>query len=701
MLSGNFRFSVIVILCFLTGIVHPCLAVDIDDSEFQPNGSFQIEKSRNRLKATWEADHGKGELFLNFLRGVPLIQSIRMNQSEILNQLNPEFILWIGTRDLEKRQGWRIFFDRVQRTIYSSERTELTPKNVSITRKHGRMTIKVDGLSSRHFKGSLVFTLFKGSSLIKMEAQVSTERPATALLYHCGLSRLKSDNLNTHFYHPLGEHKTLTVEETSPAPLQTQFRAVAVSSEKGTIGIMPPPHQFLYPLDFVENYGYNWAGKNYLDLIRGFSWGIRQSPVGDDRYSPWVNAPPGSVQKLAAFLLVSDKDGASVLDRMASYTRNDQFKELPGYKTLTSHYHIEHALDYIQKQAQQNTTGIPKGLEQPEFVDVFQEMGVDIVHLAEFHNGRTPRLKTEQRLKQLKVLHDECERLSTNDFLLLPGEEPNVHLGGHWISFFPKPVYWVLNDGDNQPFHEDLEGFGSVYHVRNAKEVEALFKKENGLMWTAHARIKSSTGFPDAYQNKSFFKNDHFLGAAWKAMPADYSRDTLGWRVIDLLDDMNNWGTPKQVIGEVDAFKVFKGYELYGAMNINYIKLDQLPKYEDGWQPVLDTLRAGTFFVTTGEVLIPACSFGGKKSGDRFTGDLSKIRMDAQLEWTYPLAFAEVVSGDGINVYRQRIELNETSEFGELNLTNTMDLSGRNWVRLEVWDIATNGAFTQPVWLHE
>ena len=32
-------------------------------------------------------------------------------------------------------------------------------------------------------------------------------------------------------------------------------------------------------------------------------------------------------------------------------------------------------------------------------------------------------------------------------------------------------------------------------------------------------------------------------------------------------------------------------------------------------------------------------------------------------------------------------------------LTLRPELRGRLWVRLEVWDIATNGAFTQPVWL--
>jgi len=28
-----------------------------------------------------------------------------------------------------------------------------------------------------------------------------------------------------------------------------------------------------------------------------------------------------------------------------------------------------------------------------------------------------------------------------------------------------------------------------------------------------------------------------------------------------------------------------------------------------------------------------------------------------------------------------------------------LDLKGRTWVRFEIWDIAANGAFTQPLWL--
>ena len=61
---------------------------------------------------------------------------------------------------------------------------------------------------------------------------------------------------------------------------------------------------------------------------------------------------------------------------------------------------------------------------------VFRKMGIDIVHLAEFHYGDTPRKNEAERLNHLEHLHAECQRLSDENFLLLPGEEPNVHLGG-------------------------------------------------------------------------------------------------------------------------------------------------------------------------------------------------------------------------------------------------------------------------------
>jgi len=297
-------------------------------------------------------------------------------------------------------------------------------------------------------------------------------------------------------------------------------------------------------------------------------------------------------------------------------------------------------------------------------------------------------------------MHDECRRLSDKELLVLPGEEPNVQLGGHWISLFPKPVYWVLNRSEGKPFTEETADYGKIYRVGSPADVLRVFEAERGLMWAAHPRIKASFGFPDKYKETEFFKSDRYLGGAWKAMPADLSRPTLGWRVLDLLDDMSNWGTRKHTPGEVDTFRMEPDFETYGHMNINYLRLAKSPRFEESWQPVLDTMRAGAFFTTTGEVLIPKFQILGKKSGETLSviGDVQP-QLEAELEWTFPPAFAQVVSGDGEKVYRQRIELTTSESFGTRELRHRLDLRNMTWVRFEVWDIAANGAFTQPIWI--
>jgi hypothetical protein len=269
------------------------------------------------------------------------------------------------------------------------------------------------------------------------------------------------------------------------------------------------------------------------------------------------------------------------------------------------------------------------------------------------------------------------------------------------MSFFPKPVYWVLNRAREKPFMEELEGYGTVYHVGSAADVLQLMERENGLMWTAHARIKGSRGFPDQYWDTPFFHSERFLGAAWKAMPADLSQPRLGARVLDLLDDMSNAGQKKYNLAEADLFRMEPDYESYAHMNINYLELEGRPQFSSGWQPVLDVLRSGRFFATTGEVLIPIFSLDGRKSGETISraarGGASML--EAVIEWTFPLAFAEIISGDGTRVHRQRVELSDTEAFGSRTLRLPVDVTKRKWVRFEVWDMARNGAFTQPVWI--
>jgi hypothetical protein len=225
-------------------------------------------------------------------------------------------------------------------------------------------------------------------------------------------------------------------------------------------------------------------------------------------------------------------------------------------------------------------------------------------------------------------------------------------------------------------------------------------EREGGLMWAAHPRIKSSTGYPDLYREEPFFKSDRYLGGAWKAMPADLSKPRLGQRVLDLLDDTANWGAKKYIVGEVDIFQVDRTTEFYAHANINYLRLDHIPRFEDGWEPVLKALRDGAFFISTGEVLMPRFTIGGKQSGQTLKLDASgQAHLEVELSWTFPMSFAEVITGDGKEVYRKWIDLTGTGAFGKQTLKTTLDLSGKTWVRLEAWDVAANGVISQPVWV--
>jgi hypothetical protein len=229
-----------------------------------------------------------------------------------------------------------------------------------------------------------------------------------------------------------------------------------------------------------------------------------------------------------------------------------------------------------------------------------------------------------------------------------------------------------------------------------------LLEREGGLAWTSHARIKGSSWTPDIFRHQPFYLSDHWLGAAWKAMPADLSLDKLGKRPLDLLDDMANWGQKKYLPGEVDVFKINHTHELYGHMNINYIQLEpnRVPRFDEGWQPVLDSLRMGRFFVTTGEVLVPEFTVNGQPSGSTIVVQPHEpVEVRFRVSGTFPLRHAELISGDGVRVFRDRIDFFDTGPFVERNLTHKLDLTGRKWVRLEIWDVATDGAFTQPVWL--
>jgi hypothetical protein len=670
-----------------------------------PEGLSVRESTEGQYTIDWPLSKGEhGRLVIDVRRDEPLIASIGIAETAvgeaaaIVKGVDPVTFLTVGSRVGEpgrppEMDPFNAFFDAPAKRPHQTYRSRLASKKVAFRGDAGSLVITVPDLTIGPFTGELRLTIYRGSRLIHVEAAVSTQEDNRAVLYDAGLVGGSPDWKRFAWVDTEGKLQREEADRDSgDRALAVRHRAIVAESDAGSLACFPPPHQYFFARDLTDNLRYVWTGLDHRDLEERTGFGIRQSEGGGGNYAPWINAPPGSEQHFGVFYLLARGPAETALKETLRYTHGDRFPTLPGHLTFTSHWHMAIALAAMKEEAE------GKARTTPDLVRMFKEMGVNIVHLAEFHGDGHPRDPGPLRLPELEAMFQECRRLSDNELLVLPGEEANAHLGvkpgknpGHWLYLFPRPVYWTMTRAEGQPFSEHQERYGTVHHVGNEAEMLRLLEAEHGLAWTAHPRIKASSWAPDIYKESPFYKSDIWLGAAWKGMPVDTSKPRLGSRVLDLFDDMLNWGGRKHVLGEVDVFKIDHTHELYGHMNVNYLKLDRLPRFDDDWTPVLDALRAGRFFVTTGEVLIR-----------NFAVDNPPTRspeLKADLDWTFPLKFAELILGDGKTVYRDRIDLSDTGAFGQRSLTLTPDLRGRTWVRLEVWDVATNGAFSQPVWL--
>ena len=164
------------------------------------------------------------------------------------------------------------------------------------------------------------------------------------------------------------------------------------------------------------------------------------------------------------------------------------------------------------------------------------------------------------------------------------------------------------------------------------------------------------------------------------------------YRCLPLFDDMNNWVAdlptpPKYLQAISEVYQQGYGDDIYANNPVNYVRLNALPAPGD-WTPIVDAMKNGDYFVTSGEVLIPA--YGVRGSGNTRT-------IVADVEWTFPLDFVEVVWGDGTKTDRQIIRTTDLPAFGTHHFEIPFDAAGKKWVRFAAWDSAGNGAFVMPV----
>ena len=114
---------------------------------------------------------------------------------------------------------------------------------------------------------------------------------------------------------------------------------------------------------------------------------------------------------------------------------------------------------------------------------------------------------------------------------------------------------------------------------------------------------------------------------------------------------------------------------------VNYLRIDAVPDVDD-MSAITAALREADYFVTTGEVLMPG--FDVRRRGDTAT-------VIAELEWTFPLEFVEVVWGDGERVGQEVVPAAEFAPYGKTTFEIPVAIAEKRWLRFAAWDVAGNG----------
>ena len=715
---------------------------------YKPLDGLTAEVHQNVLEVTWQGERGETLRAEFTLRdGVPTVQELAARKPggewAILGRnLQPEFHVTSGKRRIDRtmlnslkhaygnvtqamidQQKWNVFWDApldVPQTEGGDSAVGLPrdPNEIhrasasfhstgcEVRSEGARLEVSFPGVDAGIFSGRLQYTVYRGSNLLRQEMIARTEEPSVAYKYAGGLKSFRTgENTRLIWRDPARawqEYDFGGAPNQQMVGVRARNRLGIIEAGGGSLAFFPPPHKFFFARENEVDPGYIYYRK---DGAGSFSVGARQ-PDRTVGYAPYglhlatwqrssreawedtgnfalYNAPPGTWQRMAVYFYLSPEEGRSTQRDVMAYTHGDVFKPLPGFKVLVSHFHF-HLIDMLKDRGTIDY--------RPPFVQVFRALGVNIVILADFHGDADPNDPGPLRFADQKIYFESCERLSDRNFLLIPGEEPNAWLGGHYMMLLSHPVYWSHAKArePGQQFEQNQSPYGKVYHTASAADIMQLLKDEDGLVWQAHPRTKGSAGYPDAIHTRSYFLSDRFIGASFESLPVDLSEKRLcPERCLGTMDDMSNWApAPKFMIAEGDTYQKYPGDETYPQLAVNYVKLDRVPGFGQGWKPVVSALHNGDYFVTSGEVLFHKWGIEGSGAHSVYAADV---------EWTYPLEFAELVWSDGSTVQRKIIPAAEMSAFGRHTFRVSFDATGKKWVRFAVWDSAGDGAFTEPM----
>lgn len=591
-----------------------------------------------------------------------------------------------------------------------------------------RLEILFPGVQMGIFTGSLQYTIYEGTDLIRLELIAKTEEQSVAYKYDAGWKGLKLQPKSKIVWRDTSnywqDYDFTNPANGEPATVVAANRLMAVQAPAGSIVTFPPPHDFFWAREISVSLGYNWFRK---DNDETFSFGIRQAEdeidpayAGrgpEDRRQNFAlyNARPGTWQRMPIYFLVDDGTGEQAIEEALAFTRKDHYQEIPGYWIMARHFHTSPVPRLLGMNNQHGSLGdvLPDfELARQTGINIFGPVGGGgVLPSGNMRIGPRPAATLDStrassnvtsdavRLEGQAMYYDMARLQSRNKFLVMPNEEiftlpKDGGMGGHNDVLLSHPVFWTNGRAPDQPFVEEKSKYGKVYHIGNPADLIEMTHRENMLIFMPHPDTKGSAGYPDAFREREYFIDANYRGVGFRwAMDLDRSEKRMSdYRCMPLFDEMNNWVAdlptpPKYEDAITETYELGPGDDFYANDPVTYVKVEGQPGI-DNWRPIIDAMMKGHFFVTTGEVLIPNYALQG-------TGVQRMIIAD--LEWTFPLEYAEVVWGDGQKTDRQIISLTDQPAFGKHHFEIPFNTSGKKWVRFAVWDSGGNGAFVQPI----
>ncbi len=159
---------------------------------------------------------------------------------------------------------------------------------------------------------------------------------------------------------------------------------------------------------------------------------------------------------------------------------------------------------------------------------MFRGLGINIVYLGDFHDDSDISRSRPQALPEQKVYFEGARKLSDKNFLVMPEEEVNVYLRRPLVPDDAQAgvLFARRRRGPTeQPFEENDPTYGTSITSARSTDVMKMVNREQGIMWVAHPRTKSSAMYPDIYKDKDFFLSDRFIGGSWESLPVDQSQE--------------------------------------------------------------------------------------------------------------------------------------------------------------------------------